>query len=117
MQIQKDTIYFINHETIERFIDDVLSSGLLVRDNIRSQTNGFGELICFGELIYKDKRYVPMSFSRENDYVYFSSDNSCKTLEETLETIEEANKYTRIDVFRYTMGTKAVLYKSKRVVL
>ena len=111
MQIQKDTIYFINHETIERFIDDVLSSGLLVRDDIRSKTN------WFGELIYKDKRYVPMSFNRENDYVYFSSDNSCKTLEETLETIEEANKYTRIDVFRYTTGTKAVLYKSKRVVL
>ena len=111
MQIQKDTVYFINHETIERFIDDVLSSGLLVRDDIRSKTNGFGDLI------YNEKRYVPMSFIRENDYVYFSSDNSCKTLEETLETIEEANKHIRNDVFRYTMGDKAVLYKPKRVVL
>lgn len=111
MQIQKDTIYFINHETIERFLDDVLASGLLVRDDIRNKTNGFGEVM------YKDKRYVPMSFTYENDYVYFSSDNSRKTLEETLETIEEANKHTRNDVFRYTMGTKATLYKPKRIIL
>ena len=114
MQIQKDTIYFINHETIEQFIDDVLSSGLLVRDDIRSKTNGFAKLI------YKDKLYVPMSFGSENDYVYdyvyYSDAKACKTLEETLEYINQANN--RIDkVFRYTMGTKAVLYKSKRVVL
>ena len=75
----------------------MLSSGLLVRDDIRSKTNGFAKLI------YKDKLYVPMSFWSENDYVY-------------LEYINQANN--RIDkVFRYTMGTKAVLYKSKRVVL
>ena len=110
MQIQKDTIYFINHETIERFIDDVLSSGLLVRDDIRSKTNGFAKLI------YKDKQYVPMSFWSENDYVYYSDAKACKTLEETLKHINQANN--RIDkVFHYTRGTKAVLYKSKRVVL
>jgi hypothetical protein len=110
MQIQKDTIYFINHETIERFIDDVLSSGLLVRDDIRSKTNGFAMLI------YKDKLYIPMSFWSENDYVYYSDQNACKTLKETLEYINQAN--IRIDkVFHYTMGTKAVLYKPKRVIL
>lgn len=88
----------------------MLSSGLLVRDDIRSKTNGFAKLID------KDKLYVPMSFWSENDYVYHSDAKACKTLEETLEYINQANN--RIDkVFRYTMGTKAVLYKSKRVVL
>ena len=111
MKIHKDTIYYINYETVDRFIDDVLSSGLLVRDDIRSKTNGFAKLI------YTDKRYVPMSFSQANDYVYFSSDNSCKTLEETLEHIDQATKDQRHKVFRHTMGTKAKLYKPKRIIL
>lgn len=64
----------------------------------------------------KDKLYIPMSFWSENDYVYYSDAKACKTLEETLEYINQANN--RIDkFFRYTMRTKAVLYKPKRVIL
>ena len=53
----------------------------------------------------KDKLYIPMSFWSENDYVYYSDTKTCKTLEETLEYINQANN--RIDkFFRYTMGQR-----------
>ena len=99
-----------------------MSSGLDVRADIRSKTS------AFGELIYVDKQYVPMFFQENNDYVYYSPANSCRTLEQTMKRIDKADSHImsiikeaqinkQAKVYKGTPATNVELYSPKRLLL
>lgn len=110
MEIRKDTIYIINHETIDRFLIDVANSGFDIREEMQKG------LAKFGEYIYNRKAYVPMTFHRNDNYVYFNSTHAKETLEEVKKLIQEA-KNPEHNIYKYNVGKQVVLYSPKRMLL
>ena len=108
MQIVKDKIYIVNKDTVEKFLQDVVKHGFIVRDSGRESRTVTNMLT--------DNYYLPMTFHDDNEYVYLNSKYVKQTMGEVLELIKEA-KDTSHDIYRFNAGKEIVVYKSKKVLI
>ena len=108
MQIVKDKIYIVNKDTVEKFLQDVVKHGFIVRDSVRDSRTVTGLLT--------DDYYLPMTFHDDDEYVYLNSKYIKYTMDEVLKLIEKA-KYLNHDIYKHNMGTQVVVYESKKVLI
>lgn len=108
MQIVKDKIYIVNKDTVEKFLQDVVKHGFIVRDSGRESRTVTNMLT--------DNYYLPMTFHDDNEYVYSNSKYVKQTMGEVLELIEQAKNLNH-DIYKHNMGTQVVLYESKKVLI
>ena len=108
MRIVKDKIYIVNKDTVEKFLQDVVKHGFIVRDIVRESRTVTNMLT--------DNYYLPMTFHDDNEYVYLNSKYVKQTMGEVLELIEQAKNINH-DIYKHNMGQQVVVYESKKVLI